>query len=262
MKFFLLKFYLLTSISLFVMACKSEDKNKDDVDPTLANKQALGTSSSGLLASTEFKKLVVEFAYSDGFRPRQETLDLLLIFLQERLNKPNGIEIIETIIPFQGSNSVTIQRIREIEDQYRTTYNLGETISVFIHFSSQNSSNDTSNTVTLGSAHRNTSIVIYDKTLRTLAANGNVELSVLQSNTVHHEFGHLFSLVNISLDDIHGIGEHEDSNNSKHCFVETCLMYFQSSGGRETIVKTLNKRANSIGFDPLCLADLQAKGGK
>ena len=120
-------------------------------------------------------------------------------------------------------------------------------------FANGNSQNDTGASVTLGTAYRNTSLVIYQETLQSL----DVDRFLVEATTLRHEFGHLFGLVNIVNDDIHL--DHEDPDNNKHCMVEGCLMYFAS-----TIPSTLpNPTEEDIPlFDALCLEDLQAKGGK
>ena len=75
-------------------------------------------------------------------------------------------------------------------------------------------------------------------------------------------------LVNIQNDDIHNSTNtvHEDPNSNRHCVVENCLMYFQTSTTTipkmETFFKKMANRKAVPSLDPLCISDLQAKGGK
>ncbi len=259
MKIILSKLVSLYLILLLTSSCKSDDK--DTVDPTLANKQTLGTSAEDLLSSVEFKSITLEFVYPEGFGPEQGTINSLLEFLEERINKPQGITVVENIIPPPTGAPFTIQEIRTIEDTNRTIYNNGDNLAVYIFFSNGNSSNDTPTKVTLGSAYRNTSIVIYKKTIRDIAISNGINIPLAEKTTLQHEFGHLFSLVNIQLDDIHQV--HEDTQNSKHCEVEECLMYFEATAGRSAIVKMFTDKSSAVRpLDPLCIEDLVAKGGK
>ena len=242
---------LLAFLTLFV-ACK-EDDSVDTPDRS-ENLLGLGESAEDLLSDDIYQTLVIELVYSDGFRPRQETIDNFRSFLVSRVNKPGGVQIVETVIPPPEGAPYTTSEIRDIENTHRTRYTNGDEIAVFIFFANGSATGDTASTVTLGTAYRNTSMVIYQETLQSL----DVDRFLVETTTIQHEFGHLFGLVNITNDDIHETG-HEDPDSNKHCVVEDCLMYFAS-----TIPSTLpNPTAADIPqLDPLCIADLQAKGGK
>ncbi|MBA3986053.1 MAG: membrane metalloprotease [Flavobacteriales bacterium] len=259
MKKILSKLVLLYLAISLTSACKSDDNNL--ADPTIANKQTLGTSAVDLLSSVEFKSLTLEFVYSEGFGPEPGTINSLLTFLEERVNKPQGITVVENVIATPTGAPFNIEKIRAIEDANRTIYNDGENLAVYIFLSNGKSSNDTPTKVTLGSAYRNTSIVIYKKTIQDIAISNNFNISLAEKTTLQHEFGHLFSLVNIQLDDIHQV--HEDTQNNKHCQVEDCLMYFETTTGRSAIVKMFQNKSSVVRqLDSLCIEDLVAKGGK
>lgn len=251
---------LFSFIAFFLLtACKKEDNNPPE-DPKLANKQATGSSAEDFLRDTEFTSLTIEFVYAEGFQPETGTIDNLVHFLEERLHKPGEITIIQNVIPTPEGTSFNINKIISIEEEHRINYNDGNNLAVYIFFSNKSSSNDTPNRVTLGSAYRNTSIVIYKKTIRDIAISNGINIPIAERTTLNHEFGHLLGLVNLQLDDIHQ--EHEDTQNSKHCMVEDCLMYFETSGGRAAITSALLRKNLDSNLDPLCIEDLQAKGGK
>jgi len=243
--------------------CKSDDDGGATEDFKAENRKGLGSSATDLLSSDSFNSMTVEFVYSAGFRPEQATIDNFITFLSDRVSKPGGINFEETMIEAPQGFPYTTSEIREIEDDTRTQYTVDDNVAVYIFFSNGNSDNDTDTSVTLGTAYQNTSIVLFEKTIREIAQQQNIDRSLLESTTLHHEFGHLFSLVNIQNDDIHT--DHEDTNNAKHCVVEDCLMFFETrSTTRQEVQRYMSRsRAEIPTFDvDLCIEDLQAKGGK
>jgi len=248
---------LIFIFSFLILFSCSKDDDSDDIinDPRAENIKALGTSAEDLLSDDIYDKLMVEFAYTAGFRPLQETIDTFRQFLEQRLNKPGSIIFVETEIITPLVETQSISDIRDIEADQRTKYTDGDTIAVFVYFSHANSENDTETSKTLGTAYYNTSLVVFEQTLLDLASLPVFDLFILEATTFQHEFGHLLGLVNLVDDDIHE--NHEDNVHSNHCIVEECLMYFESNNS--------NSFKNKISvpvLDPLCIEDLQAKGGK
>ena len=243
---------LILSVVLLFTACQKDDSGETDNERT-ENLKSLGASAEDLLSDDLYTRLVVEIVYSNGFRPKQLTIDTFRTFLNQRLNKPGGISIIETVIDPPQGEPYTVSEIRDIESNVRTRYTNGNEIAVFIFFANGNSSNDTDTSVTLGTAYQNTSMVIYEETLQSLPQ----DLFLMEATTIRHEFGHILGLVDITGDDIHPEG-HIDPDSSKHCIVEGCLMYFAS-----TIPSNItNPMVSDIpALDPLCIEDLQSKGG-
>lgn len=253
-------FFLYCWVFVFFFACKSEER-EPTVDPTIANKQTVGTSSEEFLRDVNFKSILIEIVYAEGFKPEDGTINHLVSFLEERVNKSQGITVVKRMIqPNISGNSYSINNIVAIEDEFRSFYNTEDQLAVYAFFSNKKSSNDTQTRVTLGSAYRNTSVVIYKKTINDIASSQGINISQTERNTLNHEFGHLLGLVNLQLDDIHTV--HEDIVNSKHCIEESCLMYFQTAGNRTAIINSLSRINTDKELDPLCIEDLQAKGGK
>jgi hypothetical protein len=249
----------LLLIGLIGVSCKKDDDGDNTPQQTTensANKQPLGTSANELLSADEFTSLRVELAYPDGFRPTQETIDLIDDFLEARLDKPDGITIVENRIEPTQTPPYTINEIVAIEDENRTVFNNGDEIGVYIFFSDGNSSSNSGSSVVLGTAYRNTSMVIYEKTFMDLADQSptGINRTLIETSTLRHEFGHIFGLVNIGTP---LTSDHEDPDNNRHCVVEDCLMYFQ------TVTNIFNSSSLSTipDFDELCIADLQANGG-
>ncbi|RMB57576.1 membrane metalloprotease [Dokdonia sinensis] len=250
--------FIICALSL--TACNDDDDatgSNSQENENAANKRPLGTSANELLSSDEFTSLRLEIAYPDGFRPTQGTIDLIESFLEERLNKPNGITMVETIINLSQDPPYDIDEIVAIEDENRTIFNNGDEIGVYVFFSDGNSTSDEGNSVVLGTAYRNTSMVIYEKTFRDLANNSSTAINrtLIETATLRHEFGHIFGLVNLGTP---LTSEHEDQDNRRHCDVEDCLMFFQTVSN---VFNTSNV-ASLPEFDPQCIADLQNNGGK
>ncbi|AWH74894.1 membrane metalloprotease [Dokdonia sp. Dokd-P16] len=249
--------FLILSL-LFIISCDDDDPTTLSSDPTenAANKQPLGTSANELLSSDEFTSLRVEIAYPEGFRPTDSTIELLIPFLEERLNKPDGITLVESTITTNTEGPYDINDIVAIEDANRSVFNNGDEMGVWLFFSDESSEGDSDNSVVLGTAYRNTSMVIYEKTFLELANNSTTAISrtLIETSTIRHEFGHIFGLVNGGTP---LTSDHHDEENGRHCSVEDCLMYFQTV---TTIFNTSNT-ASLPDFDALCIQDLQANGG-
>ncbi|MBV1924555.1 MAG: membrane metalloprotease [Flavobacteriaceae bacterium] len=250
------KLVLVFTLSILLLSCKSDDSGDSAIDPHAENLKVLGASAEDILSDDIYKNINIEIAYATGFRPKDETLTLFRTLLENRLNKPGNIHFIETEITTPLDSSLTLDEIKNLESTHRTEYTSGNDIAVYIYFANGNSSNDTSTSVTLGTAYRNTSIVIFEKTLLELQISQGSDLLVLEATTTQHEFGHILGLVNLSDDDIHPTN-HEDTAHPNHCVVENCLMYFESTNFR-----SLRGKTSVPEFDALCIADLQAKGGK
>jgi len=261
---------LIVTCSVF-LACKSDDsdepQNQDptEQDPKANNRLALGVSAADLLAANPYNTLTVEIAYAPNNRPSAQAVSNLRTMLEERLNKPGGINIIERQVADQPGQPYTIEEVREIEDRIRTQYTEGNNIAVFIFFANGSSQNDNGNRVTLGTAYRNTSIIVYQRTLKVITEEDPELLTFVESFTMNHEFGHILGLVNILNDAINE--NHEDPLNPKHCIVEECLMYFELEFATRTSINEImyRGRQNNLEvptFDALCIADLRAKGGK
>lgn len=263
MKNYLSKIAMLFLSLAMLHACKSDDDDGggDPPNPNSENNLILGASAEDILSDDIYNRLVVEFVYVEGFRPEQESIDAFRTFLIERVNKPGGISFVETVIDPPPGEPYNSQEIRDIEDANRTRFTNGDELAVYVFFSNGSSFGDTQNSVTLGSAYRNTSMVVFEKTLRSLVVNNsNFDLGILEITTINHEFGHILGLTNILDDDIHD--DHEDPFRSKHCVVEECLMFFEAQAPTRSMMDRLMRMAEAPQLDPLCIADLQAKGGK
>ncbi len=242
---------------LFVSCSKEDDLSGNDVNP-ITNKQATGSSSNDLLSDKKFTSMVIELVYVDGFEPSAAAVNNLVSFLQARTYKPNGITIQKRAIPSPGKATFTIEEIATIEDANRTKYNTSNQIAVWVFFVDGKSVIDTSTSVILGMAYRNTSLVIYEQTLQKLSDSPlEPNRSLLETTVINHELGHILGLTNLgaALQ-----SAHEDTSHSKHCNVSSCLMYWAAETGHG--ISNMVSGGTAVQLDAQCLADLRANGGK
>ncbi|MBK5192031.1 MAG: hypothetical protein JJE07_02265 [Flavobacteriaceae bacterium] len=251
-------FLFVVLLLIFIGCSKEDDNNNPAVIDKSANLKALGFSSNELVSDEKFTSLKIEVVYVTGFQPTQTTLDNLKTFLEIRTHKPDGILITTRAVASSNKAPFNINEIAQIEADERTAYNAGDEIAVFIYFADGSNENDTDTKTVLGTSFRNTSIVIYGKTIQSIANHtNNLERSTVESTVVSHEFGHLFGLVNMGTP---MQTNHEDAESNGHCSVTNCLMAasFQFGGSMMNVFDN-----NTIPFlDDLCIGDLQANGGR
>ncbi|WP_190809578.1 hypothetical protein [Flagellimonas sp. S3867] len=259
-------FYSLLCLG-FILACsKDSDVNSGptSVDKS-ANLLATGASANDILANNNFNKLLIEVAYVNGFRPTDATMDSFETFLRDRTFKTD-IEFTFNSLESPGEETLTLQEIADLESDNRTAYNSGNTLAIYIYFANAPSEDDDENQglVTLGAVYRNTSMIIYESTVRGLASSSSsISLTDVESATLHHEFGHLFGLVNLGTTPVN---DHEDPDAENHCNVTGCLMRAELQFGGPTmkmLESRVSKGAAAIPtLDAECILDLQNNGGR
>lgn len=274
-------------ICIVVLACsKSETKDEPEakeIDKT-ANLQSTGDSANDILSNTNFDKIHIEIAYVSGFRPTEPTIVQFTNFLRQHTFK-ESIEVSYLELDSPDEEDLTLQEIDDLEQENRTVYNEEKTLAVYIYFADAPSEGDdmSEGLVTLGAVFRNTSMVIFEETVRRLASQTTaISVADVESATLNHEFGHLFGLVNLGSP---AVNDHEDPEADRHCNVEGCLMraelQFGGASGKTSTAKTELKSAcnlngntmlrlltsktgksNTVAIDAECVLDLQANGGR
>ena len=234
-----------------------ENGNPTEVD-TSQNKKPTGTSANDLLAENTFTKIIVEIVYIAGFKPTTTTINSFKSFLQNRLHKSGGIQILQREIPSPGMSPYSVNDIIALETTHRTKYNNNNEIAVFAFFLNAEYAGNSDNSSVLGIAYRNTSFVIFEETIRDYSSGVLApDLSVLETTVINHEFGHILGLVNTGSTPQ---SDHQDTAHGKHCNVENCLMYWTAETGEGIINMISGGTVPSL--DSGCLADLQANVGK
>ena len=243
------------------MSCTStseESLGGNETINVVNNRQATGSSANDFLSNNNFKKIIVEFAYIEGYKPTETAKNNFKDFIESRVFKSSGIEFIEKEIPTTGKIEYTLDEIVNIEKEHRTKYNTNSTIALWVLFVNGKSSNDTNSSSILGSAYWNTSFVIYEETIRELSNSAfEPERSLLETSVINHEFGHILGLTNLGSD---LQSNHEDPNHPKHCIEENCLMFWAAETSQG--IGNMLSGGQVPNLDAQCLADLRANGGK
>jgi hypothetical protein len=257
------KIAFLLIASVLIVNCSSDDDTSDVQNMGggngngNANLRSTGDSAEELLRSTDFDNLVIEAIYLNGIRPENSSLNNLRSFLEERLNKPGGITIIERELDVPDVDDYEVNEIDDIEQDNRTRFTNDRTIAVSVIFADKPNERDEGNSVVLGVAYRNTSLVMFQQTIERFSGGLNQpSREVLETTVYNHEFAHLMGLVNLGTP---LQSDHEDDENENHCNVDGCLMFFEINGGNILNMMGVN---NVPTLDDQCLADLRANGGK
>ncbi len=263
------KFLSFLFLGLF-LACSSDDgpdpsSNPDDDIDKSGNLLATGSSANDLLSNTNFDALLIEIAYVAGFRPTAEAMVNFEDFLRERTFKQD-IQITYNELPSPNEESLTLEEVVELENENRTAFNQDNVLAVYIYFADAPADTDDEDEglVSLGAVYRNTSMVIYEDTIRTLVGGSSlVTVSDVESATLNHEFGHLFGLVNLGTP---AVNDHEDPDAENHCVVNGCLMRAELEFGL-AMKKAMESNASKglavvPELDAECIRDLQNNGGR
>lgn len=252
---------LITLAFVLLVSCSKEDStNNTSAEGNLIsnNQKATGSSANDLLSDAAFKSMVVEVVYVQGFEPSAKSINDFVSFLNERTFKPAGITVVKRAIASSGKASYTNGDIVAIEDANRTKYNTSAQIAVWAFFADGESASNDDSGVVLGTAYRNTSFVIYEKTIQGLSDSPfEPNRSLLETAVITHEFGHILGLTNLGSP---LQSNHEDTEHEKHCNVETCLMYWSAESGSG--ITNMVSGGSVPQLDAQCIADLRANGGK
>ena len=251
--------------SLLLIQCSKDDPITEPTpDFKAANLLATGASANDLLANDTYSNMVIEAVYNPGFRPTALAMADFVSFIEERTFK-NDISVVYREIPSEGVETFSIQQAADQESDVRTLYNEDDTIAIYIYFSDANAEGDDPDNqlVTLAAAYRNTSLIVYEKTIKALAAQSSqITEADIEAATLMHEFGHLFGLVDLGTPQVN---QHQDPISENHCIVDDCLMQaeIQFGGGMMGMLESLAAKANPApALDAECILDLQANGGK
>jgi hypothetical protein len=249
----------LLFLPLFFLASCSKDEDDPEnfnKDHSL-NKKSVGYSAHDLLSADKYKSVIVEIQYVQGFEPTQAAVNSLEAFMEERLNKPGGINFKLKQIPAGGQVSYSTQDIADIENQYREEFTTPDQLAIYFFFADSHYAGNTGNGQVLGQAYWNTSMVVFGKTVQDLSGGlGQPSQATLESVILNHELGHILGLVNVGTE---MVTNHQDAPHGAHCTNTNCLMYYGVETG--DVVQNLIG-GNIPQLDQDCLNDLKNNGGK
>lgn len=237
----------VAAFSILVFACQQDES------PTHKNNSV---NPNDFLSDATYSQLKIEIVYVEGYQPIQNSLTNLQSLLNSVLKKTSITYDIHSI-PSPAKTTVTVDDLASIEDSRRQLTTGNGILTAYVLFVDGEYSQNTSTNKVLGVAYRNSSMAIFEKSLRAFAGGiGQPSLTTLETSVLEHEFGHILGLVNNGSS---MVSTHQDSAHGAHCTNKDCLMYYLA----ESNAGLSNLTGGSVPLlDSNCLADLKANGGK
>lgn len=252
-----MRFIAILSIAFLLMntfACKKDSKRRIQK----FHRQEVGHAANDILSDKKYKSISVEIIYMTGFRPTDQAIDNLKQLINGICNKPDGIRLVFKEIAAQGKSAYSIEDVKNLEDENREEFTYKKDLAVCFLFLDGPSNESQGSSLVLGHAYFNTSMVIYEKSLKDNAGGfGEPELYKLETTVINHEFGHILGLVNLG-STMYTL--HQDAAHGAHCDNSNCLMYWEVETG--DIFLNLVGNSPIPVFDQNCLRDLHENGGK
>jgi len=229
----------------FVLSCKKDEK------------QPSPTKINAFLSAASYDKLTVEVQSVSGNTLSAGTLSNLKAFLQQYLNKPNGIDVITSSIASPGKPVLSLEEIKAIETANRNVQHNGKNLTAYVLVVDADYAGNSGSSKVLGIAYSASSTVLFEKTIKSYSGGlAQPSVTTLETAVLNHEFGHLLGLVNNGAE---MAAAHQDTPHGKHCNNANCLMYYTS----ETSDIVANLLGNNIPvLDQNCINDLKLNGGK
>src|SRR3989337_898359 len=206
-------FLAVLPLILFIAGCTKSDEKTG----SYSNDRAVGASARDLLSNESYTSLKIEIQYMSGFKPDTAAISHLASVLASRLNKPDGIEVVQLQIPASAGTMLSTKYVMNIEKQNRAVYTSGNQLGVYFLFTN---GNYTDNNV-LGIAYRNTSMCLFGKTIHDNSGGiGQASKTKVEATVLEHEFAHILGLVNTGSS---MQAPHQDAPHGAHCNNENCL---------------------------------------
>jgi hypothetical protein len=238
------------AVFLSLQGCSNQGSGSPVTDAAYDVKSSVGSASEHLLAQgTDQEKIKIEIQAVKGFLPNQKSQDLFGQFVKNLLHKQIEF-VVDPEIPSPASadqTSYSQSDLSQIEADHRTLHSHKGEITVYYLFLDHPSSLDRSPHFFFAHAFENTSVAVYEPTVKDLSQKDfpPVPIEVMEGSVMAHEFGHILGLVGISKPPVH---DHETQDH--HC-THPCLM------GADLLLTLRTLGVSSIpALDDDCLLDL------
>lgn len=163
------------------------------------------------LNDDRYDELIIEYSYVQGFPPSDFARETLLSTIEEICHKDSVVETKNEMIPQRpGRNRYDRDGVEDMLEEYRGNERGEGTMVLYVLYLDGEWS-DKPNVLGLSFGGQN--IVIFKHTIITVTQRSpNLDVEVVESSVLVHEFGHILGLVGIGYD-----SEHEDKEHKHHC---------------------------------------------
>ncbi len=264
MQYTFLKFSFFIVLAVIFSGCYQDvtdlqngddDPDNGDIPAEFSHTNSPGDSNEDFVTNQVFNNLVIEVHYMPGMEPDEETLDNLLDFLEQHLDK-NDITILEPQqINSLNQNSYTINDLQDLEEEHREVYSDESTLAAYILIVDGNYFGEQFQDPTrLSISTYNTSVTLFGGTIDRISGPLSFEPSktLVETNSINHQFGHLMGLVDLTTE---MVDEHLDSPNGQHCTNQQCLMHFRVNSTEFFNNQFIDEISV---LDDFCVADLDS----
>ncbi len=173
------------------------------------------------LRSTQFKSMVVEVDYSEGYEPDSQTISTLKSRLEQVCDKPGGISILVSQTDFQHGETWSAEEIREKgRDTRESPPQDGARLRWHLLFPS--GSYDSSGVLGVA-VDASTAAIFLDDVRDAEGFLSRPSAEDIEEAVTVHEVGHLLGLVNLVYESPH---PHEDDDHPGHSNNENSVMYW------------------------------------
>lgn len=240
---------------------------------------ALGSCSGGdddapeaqmpndLIQAERFSALVFEIDAVQGAAPSRGVRDRVGVEVALLVDKPDGVTVVqdETLPPSEPDHAWTKEELHELAERTENLPRAGGQARVHVVAVDGHSVNDRDGLVTLGLSFGGRTIVLFEQTLHSMCAAGQLKTATVSQFCEEcetliwlHEFGHLLGLVNNGTPMVE---DHQDVEHGGHDQNPECIMHwlFHHVGAVEKLRGRFNAgNVAPLGFDQQCLDDLRA----
>ncbi len=244
--------YIFALMLLATGCVKTIASEEDSIIDFSFHEKNFGASAQHLLKSDQYTSLKIEVQYMKGVKPNSAALKNLKAFLEKHLNKPEGIFMITKEIASAGKPVLNRSEVDSIRKVNRTIYSTNDQIAVHILYTDGEYVNGS----VLGEAYRNTTIVLFGKSINDNSDRfSKPSQTTLETTLLLHEFGHLLGLMDKGSKMYTG---HNDASNNAHCQNRSCLMYY-GIDVEDKFGPLIKREVPELDDD--CLFDLVVNGG-
>lgn len=207
----LLCFFILFNL----VSCSSDEQN--NLGSVFQTNLGVGQSAKDLVSDNTFSKLIIEIGYMQGHELSNSAEQDVVNFVNQFMNKSEGVEVVQTEIPSLGQENYTTQDLRSIESENRQVFPSDNTLSIWVSIVDGKNQNES----VVGVAYQNLSISLMGATISENSGGLNQPTKAsIEATIFMHELGHLMGLVNIGAP---MVNNHQQNGN--HCDNSECLMF-------------------------------------